>query len=103
MWDLVGNPEDRFSHNKAQLSKGSVPESSDAAIDRTKQKQLQTTVNNIVTTLRKDAKRGDLNLEVEGKTMELTDMSFDEDPVFVCEPGSVLKDQSCGGYLRVMP
>ena len=71
-----------------------------ATIDRTKQKQLQTTVNNIVTTLRKDAKRGDLNLEVDGKTMELTDMSFEEDPVFVCEPGSVLKDQSCGVYLK---
>ena len=76
--------------------KGSVETSGSAAIDRAKQKHLKTTVNNIVMSLRKDAKRGDLNLEVDGKTMELTDMSFDQDPVFVCQPGGVLKGQSCG-------
>ena len=68
-------------------------------MNRAKQKQLKTTVNNIVATLRKDAKRGDLNLEVNGKTMELTDMSLDHDPVFVCHPGSVLKEQSCGNHI----
>ena len=68
-------------------------------MNRAKQKQLKTTVNNIVTTLRKDAKRGDLNLKVNGKTMELTDMSLDHEPVFVCHPGSVLKEQSCGNLI----
>ena len=72
-----------------------------ASMDRTKQKQLKTTVNNIVTTLKKDAKRGELNLQVDGKTMELTDMSFDHDPVFVCQPGSVLKEQSCGKTCKI--
>ena len=26
MWDLVGNPEDRFSHNEAHLSPGKAPD-----------------------------------------------------------------------------
>ena len=36
MWDLVGNPEDRFSHNEAHIvmTKSSRKDVADARIDR---------------------------------------------------------------------
>jgi len=46
--------------------------------------------------LKKEAKRGDLNLEVAGKKLELYDYSFTDEPSFTCEQGSVRLDRSCG-------
>ncbi|XP_060574827.1 LOW QUALITY PROTEIN: sushi, von Willebrand factor type A, EGF and pentraxin domain-containing protein 1-like [Ruditapes philippinarum] len=59
------------------------------------QDQLLQVVENIKTSLKKDAKRGEFNIEVKGKPLELTDMKFDDNPVFECDQGSVVVNNAC--------
>lgn len=68
-----------------------------AEVEHSQQKLLDV-FDNIKTTLKKDAKRGDLSLEVNGRTLELYDYSLDDEPLFKCEEGSVRKERSCGEF-----
>lgn len=56
-------------------------------------------VDNIKTSLEKDAKKGNFDLQVNGNTLALQDMTFDDKPMYVCEEGSVVVDNSCGKFL----
>jgi hypothetical protein len=53
-------------------------------------------VENIKTLLKIDAKGGEFNIEVKGKPLELTDMKFEDNPVFECDQGSVVVNSACG-------
>ena len=76
----------------------------DATIVTKVQDRLFTTVKNIVTTLKKDAKKGDFDLQVNGNPLELSSMSFEESPQYLCEEGSVTTDNSCGKiiYMNIL-
>lgn len=79
---------------------GSVGKISENSGDQTEirksQEKLLNVLENIKTTLKKEAKRGDLNLEVAGKKLELYDYSFENKPTFTCQEGSVPLERSCG-------
>jgi hypothetical protein len=53
-------------------------------------------LENIKTLLKEDATRGEFKIEVKGKPLELTDMKFDDNPVFECDQGSVVVNNACG-------
>ncbi|XP_053395851.1 sushi, von Willebrand factor type A, EGF and pentraxin domain-containing protein 1-like [Mercenaria mercenaria] len=77
------------------LIAGSVGNVSDSSSKTSGQEQLLQVVENIKKTLKKDAKRGDFNIEADGKPLQLQDMKFDDSPVFECEQGSVVVDNAC--------
>lgn len=56
-------------------------------------------MENIKKTLKKDAKRGDFNIEVDGIPLILQNMIFDDKPMFECEQGSVVVYNSCGKFV----
>ncbi|XP_052257236.1 sushi, von Willebrand factor type A, EGF and pentraxin domain-containing protein 1-like isoform X1 [Dreissena polymorpha] len=59
------------------------------------QQKLLVVFDNIRTTMVKDARRGDLDLEVDGQPLSLQGFDLREAPVFTCETGSVQKGRSC--------
>ncbi|XP_052776199.1 sushi, von Willebrand factor type A, EGF and pentraxin domain-containing protein 1-like isoform X1 [Mya arenaria] len=59
------------------------------------QEQLVTVFDNIKKTLEKDAKRGDLHLEVDGRQLALHDFQLEGTAEFTCKEGSVRREKSC--------
>ncbi|KAL4236643.1 biological adhesion [Mactra antiquata] len=59
------------------------------------QSKLLTIVENIRTSLQKDAKRGNFDLEVNGNMLSLQDIKFDDKPAYVCDEGSIVVNNSC--------
>lgn len=74
---------------------GSLKNRTDSDKPLLNQQKLLTTVENIKATLAKDAKRGDFNLMINGRRLELINMLFDEKPTFLCNKGSTAVENSC--------
>ena len=74
-----------------------VSQTGDLKEDNRRQQLMMENVEQILRTLQNETKMGTFNLNFGGLIVEFADVSFDpENPRFVCEEGSVLKDSICG-------